>query len=85
MSNWVETSVTRLGDVWKLYATEYLAKEAQMIGNSLGYFEKIGLLFSPTYGHTSGHERKQEQLLGLIVTRCRNEKYHNFPPNQLKQ
>ena len=33
-------SVTRLGDFRKLLATNFLAKEAQMIGNFLGYFEK---------------------------------------------
>ena len=33
-------SVTRLGDFWKFLATKFLAKEAQMIGNSMGYFEK---------------------------------------------
>ena len=33
-------SVTRLGDFWKFLATKILAKEAQMIGNFLGYLEK---------------------------------------------
>ena len=64
--------MTRLGDFLKFLATKFLAKEAQMIGNFLGYFEKphsyvktelatfwatfgkIGLLFTPTSGHT-GH------------------------------
>ena len=34
------TSVTRLGDFWKFFTTKFLAKEAQIIGNFLGYFEK---------------------------------------------
>ena len=40
LSYWLSTSVTRLGDFWKFLATKFLAKEAQMIGNFLGYFEK---------------------------------------------
>ena len=37
-------SVTRLGDFWKFLGTKILAKEAQMIGNFLGYIEKTSLL-----------------------------------------
>ena len=33
-------SVTRLGDFWKFLATKFLAKEVQIIGKFLGYFEK---------------------------------------------
>ena len=36
----IKSSVARLDDFWKLSATKFLAKEAQMIGNFLGYFEK---------------------------------------------
>ena len=32
--------MARLGDFRKLLATKFLAKEAQMIGKFLGYFEK---------------------------------------------
>ena len=32
--------MTRLGNFLKLFATKFLAKEAQMIGNSMGFFEK---------------------------------------------
>ena len=32
--------MTRLGEFLKFLATKFLAKEAQMIGNFLGYFEK---------------------------------------------
>ena len=60
----------QIGQFLKLSATKFLAKEAQMIGNFLGYFDKshsnvktalttfwatfgkIGLLFTPTSGHT---------------------------------
>ena len=35
-----DRSVTRFGDFLKFLATKFLAKEAQMIGNFLGYFEK---------------------------------------------
>ena len=31
--------MTRLGDFWKFLATKFLAKEAQIICNFLGYFE----------------------------------------------
>ena len=66
----IPSSVTRLGDFLKFLATKFLAKEAQMIGNFFGLFEKphpyvktelatfcttfgkIGLLFTPTSGHT---------------------------------
>ena len=34
-------SVTRLGDFWTFSATKFIAKEAQMIGNFLGYFKKL--------------------------------------------
>ena len=34
------SSVTRLGNFWKVLATKFIAKEAQMIYNFLGYFEK---------------------------------------------
>ena len=33
-------SVTRLGDFLKFLATKFQVKEAQMIGNFFGYFEK---------------------------------------------
>ena len=33
-------NVTRLGDFYKVLTTTFLAKEAQMIGNFLGYFLK---------------------------------------------
>ena len=64
-------SVTRLGDFRKLLATNFLAKEAQMIGNFLGYFEKSHSYFKtafalatfwvtfgktwPIFSQTSGH------------------------------
>ena len=32
--------MTRVGDFLKFLATKFLAKEAQMIGTFLGYFEK---------------------------------------------
>ena len=35
----ITRSVTRLGDFLKFLATKILPKEAQMIGNFLGYFE----------------------------------------------
>ena len=34
------TSVTRLGDFWKLMPTNFLTKVAQIFGNFLGYCEK---------------------------------------------
>ena len=36
----VAYSETRLDDFWKFFAKKILAKEAQMIVNFLGYFEK---------------------------------------------
>ena len=36
--------MTRLGDFLKFLATTFLAKEAQMIGNFLGYFENLTLM-----------------------------------------
>ena len=33
-------SVTRLGDFWKFLETKFIVKEAQMIGNFMGYFQK---------------------------------------------
>ena len=35
-----KSSVTRLGDFLKFLAIKFVAKESQMIGNVLGYFEK---------------------------------------------
>ena len=34
------SSVTRLGDFCKFLATKFIVKEAQLIDNFLGYFEK---------------------------------------------
>ena len=63
-SPYLSDSVTRLGDFQKLLATNLLAKEAQMIGYfekphsfvktaSATFWGKIGLLFTPTSGHTT--------------------------------
>ena len=38
--NWLTISVTRLGDFWKLLATNLPTKIAQKDGWLLGYFEK---------------------------------------------
>ena len=35
----VGASVTRLGDFWKFYVTNYLSKEAQMFGDFWGIFK----------------------------------------------
>ena len=40
----VVSSVTRLGYFWKVLATNFLTKAAQIFDNGLGYFEKT-LLF----------------------------------------
>ena len=38
---WVRMSVNRLDNFEKLLATTFLAKEAQMIGNFLGFFKNL--------------------------------------------
>ena len=40
LSWFVEGSVTRFDNFWKLLVTKYLAKVAQIISNFKGYFEK---------------------------------------------
>ena len=40
----IPISATRLGDFWNFFSTKFIAKEAQMIGNFLGYFQKTTLI-----------------------------------------
>ena len=64
--------------ILKVLARIFLAKEAQMIGNFLGYFEKpafstfwatfgkIGLLFTPTSGHTGIGTKKSFAKIKIL-------------------
>ena len=76
--------MTRLSNFLKFLATKFLAKEAQMIGRFLGYFEmtlphvktalatfwatfgKIGLLFTPTSGHTGIGTKKSFAKIKIL-------------------
>ena len=49
------SSVTRLDDFWKFLATKFLAKEAQLIANFLGYFEKPHSYLKTTFAIFLGY------------------------------
>ena len=74
----IKSSVARLDDFWKLSATKFLAKEAQMIGNFLGYFEKPHSYVKNYIGYFLGNFWKKLGRVVVSNTRSPRFKYsHN--------
>ena len=80
-------SVTRLDNLWKFLATNFLIKVAKIFGDFWGFFEKsllkakivwllFGQLFITKYGHTGDEQNVQEWPTVLhfwpYVCNCRN-------------
>ena len=76
--------VTSLGDFWKFLAIKFLAKEAQIIGNFLDYFEKLHS-YSKTALATfwATFEKMGYSLLQNLVTLVRHSWIFCFKINEI--